>query len=331
MKIISGPHFNDFRSFFKAEMRKGFVCPSSSFDNVRGKFPIGFMIWDTSVKENFKEINTRVINTSGTEVSNNFYVNDCSDYINDWIKPFRANVAKNQLIGKFPLKGNDFQNQNIIQIVHHKMDYNMEAGQFLINQKNVIYACVYFAVRKCIEADWLNDRDQFLAPSAGCESDLFFQSDCLTFTLFSNNMQCKYGTNHWIPFSEPEISAREKFESNFMGQYIGGKIDKEVSFDLFSKVEKSEQTPIVFGKESSSVFDAGRELWKYYHAQPKCNINASFYDIREHFQGRNDTGKMNNKSKDESYNALIGSLRDQLKKLAAIIEPKVYAYGFLKK
>jgi very-short-patch-repair endonuclease len=85
-----------------------------------------------------------------------------------------------------------------------------------------------------------------------------------------------------------------------------------------------------FSPEATEVFDAGRELWKYYHSQPNCNVNASLYDIREHFQGRNDKGKMNNKSKDESYMKLITNLRDKLKRLAQKIEPKVYEYGFLK-
>jgi len=71
-------------------------------------------------------------------------------------------------------------------------------------------------------------------------------------------------------------------------------------------------------------------LWKYYHTQPNCNVNASLYDIREYFQGRNENGKMNNKSSDETYTKLIADLRESLKILAQKIEPKVYEYEFLK-
>ncbi len=60
------------------------------------------------------------------------------------------------------------------------------------------------------------------------------------------------------------------------------------------------------------------------------NINASLYDIREYFQERNTTGKMNSKSGDEVYTKLLFELRDSLKLLALKIEPKVYEYGFLK-
>ena len=80
-----------------------------------------------------------------------------------------------------------------------------------------------------------------------------------------------------------------------------------------------------------AVLDAGRELWKYYHIQPDANPNASYYDIRAHFQGCKPNGAMNAKSNDASYNALVSALRTAHKALAAQIEPKVYEYGFLKR
>ena len=74
-----------------------------------------------------------------------------------------------------------------------------------------------------------------------------------------------------------------------------------------------------------------KKLWKYYHKQKKCNVNASLYDIRAYFQGRNAKGKMNSKSEDPTYMILIIDLRSKLKILAKKIEPKVYDYEFLKK
>jgi hypothetical protein len=116
-----------------------------------------------------------------------------------------------------------------------------------------------------------------------------------------------------------------------MTDFIKGKIKPENSTDtLFDKQEKSEVKPIVFSEEATAVFDAGRELWKYYHAQKDVNVNASLYDIREYFQGRNDKGKMNSKSDDATYTKLIGDLRKTLSVLADKIKPKVYEYGFLK-
>lgn len=53
-----------------------------------------------------------------------------------------------------------------------------------------------------------------------------------------------------------------------------------------------------FSDEAIDVLNAGRELWKYFHSKPFINVNASFYDIREYFQGRNEKGRMNSRSED---------------------------------
>ena len=101
-------------------------------------------------------------------------------------------------------------------------------------------------------------------------------------------------------------------------------------------------TPLAFSEEATAVFNAGRELWRYYHSQKfpsfggvaesqgGYNVNASLYDIREYFQGRNATGRMNARSTDETYTKIIGNLRENLNVLAAKITPKIYEYEFLK-
>ncbi|MCL2745165.1 MAG: hypothetical protein FWE67_15080, partial [Planctomycetaceae bacterium] len=201
-------------------------------------------------------------------------------------------------------------------------------AKFDITQNNLIVSSIYYSVRHVIEATWTNDRDQFLYPNNEWNKDSKFQSDCLTYTLFNNYIQSKYGTNHWIPYTENEVNAQDKFDSNFMTDFMAGKI-KRTNGGLLSSGRKAKK--MIFSAEAKAVFAAGKKLWRYYHSQPHCNVNASLYDIREHFQERNDKGKMNNKSDNETYNELIGKLREALKTLAKKIAPKVYEYGFLKK
>ena len=88
--------------------------------------------------------------------------------------------------------------------------------------------------------------------------------------------------------------------------------------------------PRQFSIEATAVFNAGLELWKYYHEQKGINVNASLYDIREYFQGRNDKGRMNSRSDNETYTKLIADLRVKLDLLADKITPKIYEYEFLK-
>ncbi|MDZ7551600.1 hypothetical protein RGC63_07950, partial [Helicobacter pylori] len=48
LKNLQGSNFKKFREVFKAEFKGGFMVPADTFDNVKGQFPIGFLVWDTS-------------------------------------------------------------------------------------------------------------------------------------------------------------------------------------------------------------------------------------------------------------------------------------------
>ena len=145
--------------------------------------------------------------------------------------------------------------------------------------------------------------------------------------------------NNLIPFTEAQVGCKKAFKSTFMADFIkdflAGKSDA-VSVahsdqgELFdNKTSSYSPSQFSLSKEAQSVYDAGLELWKYYHLQQKANPDASFYDIRKFFQGET-KGRMNNASDDEKYNDLISDLRDKMKLLAKQIEQKVYEYGFLK-
>ena len=239
---------------------------------------------------------------------------------------------------------------------------------------------MYFSVRHCIPASWLNDRDQFLYPNDGWQKDKEFQTNCLIFTLFhgQNRISTRYAdassakradgasanpVNHWIPFTREQVGCRKTFKSTFMSDYLAhhdfATTNQQKESDLFdsqqgsiphelsqmnhklSKNEIHENSCEIHGNsckgilqfmspEAQAVYDAGLALWRYYHSQPNALADASYYDIRLHFQGTNDRGTMNAKSDDATYTALITDLREKMKLLAKCIEPKVYLYGFLK-
>jgi hypothetical protein len=325
LKCLQAPNFEDFRNNFEAKLEKLFVLPASTFDNVNGQFPIGFFVWNTGEKEKFEHINADVFGRNGNFTGNkSFWAYNDFQYINDWIKQFR--IKSDNKVGILNFRGNDFQHQSMV-FIENSGETSMT--QLDINADNLVVASIYFAVRHCIEAMWLNDRDQFLYPNDKWKNDAEFQNDCLAYTLFSNNIQSQYGINHWIPFTEKEVGAVNKFESRFMTDFMAGKVPA-ADTNLY-KEKPSERRALIFSTEAQAVFADGRALWRYYQQQPNANVNASLYDIREHFQGRNDKGKMNNKSADKTYNELLGNLRQCLKTLASKIEPKVYEYDFLKK
>ncbi|GAA9616722.1 hypothetical protein HpHA84_14730 [Helicobacter pylori] len=149
-----------------------------------------------------------------------------------------------------------------------------------------------------------------------------------------NRIMSTQGTNHFIPFSETEVKAKERYSSHALLDFLKGKI-KEEGDSLFLNAKK-ERKPLEFSETALSVFNAGRKIYRYYHTQDftnrPYNANISLYDIKEFFQGRNAQGKLNlpAKAKCKHYKQLYANLQDALKDLAKEIQPKVYEYGFLR-
>lgn len=330
LKILQAPNYSDFRNFFRAKLEKFFVVPADTFDNVKGDFPIGFFVWDTSKNEIFEKTTADVYDKKGNFIGTKGITNyDNSKYISNWLEVNSKNIS-NKYIGHLASVGNDFQNQRMIFVDNEEKENWKKGGRHTrISAENLICASIYFAVRKVIPATWLNDRDQFLFPLENWKTDTEFQNDCLTYTIFNTNVQSRFGINHWIPFKENEVNAKEKFASNFMTDYINGKLKTNNSTNLFEN-KTAEDKPLQFSNEAKSVFNAGRELWLYYNSYNSTIPNASLYDIREFFQGRNEQGRMNAKSDDKKYTELIGELRNNLNLLADKLKPKVYEYEFLR-
>lgn len=345
LKIVQGPNFAKFRNVFKANFLKGFIAPADTFDNVKGQFPIGFTIWDTGVYKKITKIKTQIFNEVGSMIGTKaFHSYTESTFITDWYRQYHTRKISDENLGAIGLYGSDFQHNNFIRITNPNQHPNRWT---FITPNNLIPTSIYLSVRHCIKATWINDRDQFLAPNKKWEKDAEFQNDCLIFMLFhaQNRITSKEGINHFIPFSEKELNAAEAFESHFMLEFIQGKIKisnkkKKGQQEFNFQSDELEKTfiptkPLEFSHEAKEVFKAAKELFKHYHEQAKdetnYNPNAALYDIKAHFQGFNDKGKMNSpqKAKDEAYKDKLGELNYALKNLAKKIEVKVYEYEFL--
>ena len=339
LKIQQGSNYKQFRRHFQAKLTKAFLVPADTFDNVKGKFPIGFKIWHTAEKEIFKHIDADVYNSNGELLFiKSIDSPDGKKNITSWIPKVKD---RSNVIGMIDSGRADFQHANLIRIENKITTEKSHAAILYINAETLVQSSVFLAVRLCIPANWINDRDQFFAPKDGWQRDYTFLSDCLVNTIFhrQNRICSSEGTNHWIPFTESEVEAKECFDSHFMYNSLHNKIKVEQKAILFLDfkdddryTDNKDYIPIEhFSEEATIVMEAGRNLWRYYHDQPQSNPNASLYDIKLHFQGRDKKGKMNNSSTDKEYMLLIGALRDAQRNLAKRIVPKVYEYGFLMK
>ena len=393
LKAFCAPNFRKFRDVFNAELKRLFVVPANTFDNVKGKFPIGFFIWDTSQKRNSAVMSAiaDVYNADGNHIKRHTYISyENSQLLLNWIRQYYDNNGEQ--IGFVRVNGQDVQN-NMGMFLASSLTPNDLRAHFFFNvtKANVLPMCIYFAVRHSVEATWLNDRDQFLYPNDGWERDAEFQADCLVYALFhgQNRISANVEThgrasllrpadatlrlrgrgrpNHWIPFTEEEVDAPDGFASHFMTDFMAGRhggtcvppAQTPQQGDLFADGDGADAPVETHGRASlpqplsehfsgaaSAVMDAGREVWRYYMQEASVshgcdslsartqtapfNVNASLYDIKAFFKGRDEKGRMNATSPDGHFNALMENLRSALQNLAKQIEPKVYEYGFLK-
>lgn len=341
-KALNGANFLKFRNFFQAELKRSYIVPGNTFDNVKGKFPIGFYIWDTSKHVKFEHTSSDVYEANGEEITGykNFFSYDGVKSINDWLIETR-NRENERKIGYLSCRSHDVSHVNDIYFKNTKADIKSARGTW-ITDKNLLECCIYVAVSHSLNVKWVHDRDQFLYPNDGWKTNIEFQNDCIAYTLFSdrNIIKSSAGTNHWIPFTVDEVAAKDSFESNLMSKYINGTLAKKATAGLFDEQQIITEkylpaSKLIFSSEAQAVIDAGREVWKYYHQQPNINPNASLYEIKEFFCGKSIKGEknpketLNQRSKDEHFNELMDVLKQAHKRLSRKIEPKVYEYGFM--
>jgi len=339
LKNLQAGNFAKFRNAFAAKLERLFLVPSMTFNNVNGQFPIGFFVWNTAQTDRKKDSYwpADVYDVKGNFIGTKkiYQYNDENSLV-VWQRKFYDRIDNE--IALIKLEVPDIQhNKNIFISILLSNGVIKKKTFTKITKNNLLEFSIYCTIRHVIEATWLNDRDQFLHPKKSWETDTQFQTDCLAWTLFadSNNISAAHGVNHWIPFTEAEVEAGDAFASHFMTDYMSGRLGQKSvrspSGSLLPARSSLPDRPLEFSPAAQAVFAAGREVWHYYHAQPGANPNAALYDIKAHFQGRNDRGRMNATSDDAGYNKRMAALREALAVLAAQIAPKVYEHGFLKK
>ncbi|KNX44426.1 hypothetical protein AEY53_06080 [Helicobacter pylori] len=341
LKYLNSSNFKKFREVFKARFLEGFMVPADSFDNVNGQFPIGFLVWDTATPppplKPTNALNLEVFDSRGGFLGYKTIRSfNKVPFLADYLQKCQP-TKRDTIFGYLDPGRNSFQHQNLVHISVIDKSQQSHVKYFPIIATTILLVSVFFSIRHCIKATWQNDRDQFYAPyDDAFQDDSEFKNNCLVFMLFhtQNRITTTQGTNHFIPFNEDEVNAKERYSSHALLDFLKGRI-KEEGDSLFLN-DKKENKPLEFSQSALKVFDAGREIYRYYHTQDfknrPHNADASLYDIKEFFQGRNAQGKLNSppKAKDKYYKQLYANLQDALKDLAKEIQPKVYEYGFLR-
>jgi hypothetical protein len=347
LKYVNSPNFEKFREIWSARYLGGFVVHSKAFEGLKGDFPIGFLVWQTSNKSKNKEIiyeiTADVLDKKANAIGvKTLYNLPNEEFLSSWFKRPRSNQ-----IDALPLKnaispttstkdvrGTKWADGAIGGMICGKNDLQhaatqtallssgyCSAGGYFVTEQNLWQTAILFTVRKIIKQTWLNDRDQFLLPNKPLTEE--FKTDCLIWMLFNgsnltasaNNLEWnskKWSiVNRFIPYTEEEVDAPERFESDFMVQYLNGK---------------------TLSTEAQAVLAEGKKLWQAYFARTDVHTvreelklnraDVGWYQVRKALQARNTAGDftpVSFKPFEEAYKTLTEKL-----------QPMVYQLGFLK-
>jgi hypothetical protein len=338
LKYVNAPNFEPFRRVWLAEYLDGFVVHSRAFDGLKGDFPIGFLIWDQANKVPVADIATSVLDRSGALIGEKTYVvRPTSTLLNAWIPAPKARgdqtiPLSNALtpsrnprnkrscdgaLGHLFASNNDLQNAGQGTLITSSIFTGRNGGGLFILPDNLPSAAVLFSMRLLARHTWVNHSDQFLQPSQSLTDD--FKSDCLVWMLF-NGKNLTAGAdglrwndrdwslvNHFIPYTEAQVGARGRFESNFMVRHMAG---------------------MTFSPEAQAVLDEGRNLWTRFHETsfPRTirdeyklgRPDAGWYQIRRALKTYGNTELTDFDPFETAYAALGAKLR-----------PMVYELGFL--
>lgn len=348
LKYVNAPNFNDFRAQWDSSYVGGFIVPSKSFEGLKGSFPIGFLVWQTSHGDGYlsqiSEISVDVLDKDAHPIGEKKFFNlPTNTFLSEWIvrprsnntdslplknaispatttKDVRGTKWANGAIGSMLSAGNDLQHSSTLTAL--LSSGFSSAGAYFVTEENLWKSAIIFTVRRLIKPTWINDRDQFLQPTEELTEE--FKNDCLIWMLFNgSNLTASANdlewndkkwsiVNHFIPFKEEEVGAPDRFESDFMVRYMQDK---------------------TFSLEAQSVLEEGRKLWQAYFihtdergVRDELKLNrpdVGWYQIRNALKKRNESGDFQKVSFTEFESAY--------KNLSEKLEPQVYELGFLRK
>jgi len=359
LKYVNAPNFEKFRTHWNAKYLGGFVVHSQAFDGLSGNFPIGFLVWQTRNTSSapripIQSISTEVLNKNAEAIGEKSFHNlPSSQSLNHWMPHLRKNAQfaiplinavtptrqtqgirnsqwSDGAIAHFFCNGNDLQNAGTMTAIFSSVHSIGHAGGYFVTPENLWQTAVMFTVRLLTRHTWVNHNDQFLQPTVALTER--FKTDCLLWLLFhgknltasANDLEWNGQTwalvNHFIPFTEAEVGAPDRFESDFMVQYLA------------TLRQAQGERGDGLSAEALAVLEAGRGLWKAYFAhtdvrtvrdQYKLNRpDVGWYQIRNALKARNasgDTTPVNFGPFESAYQTLTDKLR-----------PQVFTLGFLR-
>lgn len=354
LKYLNAPDSIEYRDrFFNYKYENGFLFKSTTFHGVKGKYPIGFLIWNLSKPREMKLVKIDIANEEAISIGvKHLQLIEKKDVLNNWFpRPQNSNEyilpplsngitirdsnadtrhrARPDFLASICSKGNDFQNANYVVILSSP---SVSAGAFTVIPENFEKSLTLHAVRKIPKQTWLNDRNQFLIPHT--EPTKEFLNDCVIWSLFSSSNETTALSNvlyldkiyqiknNFFPFRIEEIKHWDIKDSDFKLQLV-----KEEDRFVANWLSKND-----LSKEGKEVLQKGKAVYKFYFsvlnqmATNKFKIetwDAGWYQIRrcliEHNLGTDELKELS-----KANEMLANKILPQIEKFGFLDRDEVY-------
>ena len=211
---LSSISYKEFRKKFLNEFgfKNGFLFQASHFSDVATQWGINFVVFDNNLNEIKNDFIHKLVNLDSDfnliEIGDkNIYNLDNNNPLNKWIKnndkleefpkmssfltikecKFGCELPKNSFGTLVANSNNIYENAQSVYILNGGITRNI--GKYFINKDNIIKCFSLFSARKAINGDWINDKDEYLAPNELHPDYEQFTNDSIVYSLFNNSSQ----------------------------------------------------------------------------------------------------------------------------------------------
>lgn len=358
---LTGSSWKKFRSTYlnNFELLNAIQFQASHFANVSGAWGIGFTIWKNGEQIDKNNFNFNIVDSIGEIIKNIetkiVYNNDNNIALNKWAYP----TNKCKLVEKPNLSSaisisecNTLLEEDALGYLYNggnDIDKNMQNVSLFttgfsnghginVHKENFERCMLLCACRKLIFGNWINYKDEYIAPTKEIEnSDIFktFTNDSIIFTLFhsgagqaasmSSLRNIMYHNKLWDIKNEFFWMSKQEIEdlaNTYKNDDCYADVHTASERFVYKKLQEIKLSP-----EAQAVLDKANEIVRktfpyrnlYNDSHPEVQINnwdCGFYQI-----------KMLCK---EYMPDLLKEFKEVYKALADTMRPMVYTLGFLK-
>lgn len=353
---LSGETFSKFRQKFLSMFRyeKGMLFNAGYFSGVSSLWGINFSVWRSGVTDDKNVFVHDLVEFSDGELiakgMKSIYNLDGIESVSNWCRtkvkdmPLETITLKSGIVAGTKVKktssdiicwltnGNNNVGMSADECYFMQCPNDRGKTNVAVTEENYRRCAAVFGARRTIAGNWINDKDEFMAPDESKEGYDAFVNDCIVFSLFNT---ASYQTS----LRRIELDGREwniENKSFFMSRAEMMSLAEKWCDDVVFEDARTAQDGYVykqleslsFSKEARAVLDKARELVSksfqfrqmFDEEHPEYHIrtwNAGWYQVK---------ALVKQYLHDNEYESFMSSYHT----LASSIRERVYKYGFLR-